>query len=60
MYGYENMTMQELAEELKKEYRELAKKWYPDFKPPEKREKFTRRMQWLNNKYSEAVERIKV
>lgn len=58
MYGYENMTIEELKEELKKEYRKIAKKWFPDLQPPEKREAATRGMQRLNQKYSEVLERI--
>lgn len=50
----------ELLEEIKKTYRKLVKLWHPDRQPPEKREIATRRMQWLNQFYSELLERIKV
>ena len=48
------MDIEKLLFELEKEYRRLAKLWHPDHHPPEKREEATRKMQWLNNLYSES------
>lgn len=40
--------------EFQKLYRRLAMEWHPDHQPVAKREKATRRMQWLNRLYDKT------
>ena len=40
--------------EFQKLYWKLAKQWHPDLQPVAKREKATRRMQWLNRLYDKT------